>query len=380
LFDEFASDLFLSPGDSAANYAVEILQSLPRDKQYEFIEAIANGFSRYWGHEKNSGLDRLKTLVSTFDDEHQTKLVSNLLQREKSVWRGNSIRQDWENAFDLLKNEHTITDPIIIKAILKLSLGSFNFESRANEAVKKIEQNSQTESVVRDAVFEWMASELTNPKYNTFEKITGTITKFNLGEPPIEVKNSVMPLMEQEIMSGKLDHIKQLQNIFHLDAVFFVNADNLSANKIQPNELIKFIKYFGDAELETLLPNTILKARELILTKLSSDQDLADYFLENLPKYYTQTWAEEGIKKSIQHYSVANKFVQAVDNQGANWVNEPWVAGILTEAKKIVEEQKAHWDDDEDEYYDAESEGFLEEDPFKNHPLREIRSSLGVIF
>jgi len=139
--------------------------------------------------------------------------------------------------------------------------------------------------------------------------------------------------------------------------------------------LSTYIRYLGDEKLSEILPSTILQAREQIFAKLSQDENLADYFLENLAGYQEQPWVVENILKAIGHYSVAAKFVGAVETEQVDWAEQPWVSGVLTKAKEIVEQHQKQFGQDEDwqgdEYgYSHGNEGFSESDPFENHPWR----------
>ena len=150
--------------------------------------------------------------------------------------------------------------------------------------------------------------------------------------------------------------------------------DQAKANTLTQNDLIKFIPSLGGAEAGELFPITFGKAKEMIFAKLATDQDLADYFVENLDKYYQQQWVAENVAKAIQQYSVAQKFIYAVENDQTTWKNETWVVDIFAKAKVIVEEHQKQFNQDNDEQdsygYSHGNEGFSETDPFENHPWR----------
>ncbi|MEK9178849.1 MAG: hypothetical protein AAB893_00055, partial [Patescibacteria group bacterium] len=151
--------------------------------------------------------------------------------------------------------------------------------------------------------------------------------------------------------------------------------DQAKANTLTPNDLIKFIPSLGEAEAAEIFPLTFDKAKEMIFAKLATDQDLADYFIENLDKYYQQVWASENVARAIQQYSVAQKFIYAVENDQTVWKGEAWVVDVFAKAKAIVEEHKKQFpkgdEEQEDNYgYSHGNEGFRESDPFANHPWR----------
>jgi len=362
LFDEFIPNLFLS-NNEAVNYAAGKLQLLPLDKQYEFIEAIAGGFSR------NKFFDNKKLfdLVSKFSTEKRMELISNLLQREKGAKQVFSKDVSYENAFYLLDKEKEITGPAIIRAILEFEFYEFDYllTSKAREITKKIARNSQTESVIRDVAFELIAWELSNIKNSSSIEIEKIINRFDLKNPPVEIKNLMAPLIRKNIMEGELDSAMHLKELFELDDIVFMNIDDELAEEIDSHIFIRFIKYFGDEELEKLLPETISKAQESIFNQLEYDQDIAEYYIENLDKYYHKPWAADNVAKAIQQYSSAKKFINGIKSSYV-WANESWVGVLLEEAQIVVQLHDNQYPQDEYEYY-HDMDGFTEHDPYENH-------------
>ena len=96
-----------------------------------------------------------------------------------------------------------------------------------------------------------------------------------------------------------------------------------------------FINYFGDKKINELFPRTFAKAREYIFSSIENDVDLADYFLENLEEYHTEPWVEGILKKAVQHYSVAVKFLKTKYHTGILWSQDSWVNEIVDEAKRL---------------------------------------------
>ena len=168
--------------------------------------------------------------------------------------------------------------------------------------------------------------------------------------------------------------IAKLQHSIGGSAEAISALDQAKANALTQNDLIKFIPSLGGAEAGEIFPLTFGKAKEMIFAKLATDQDLADYFVENLDKYYQQSWVAENVAKAIQQYSVAQKFIYAVENDQTVWKSETWVIDVFAKAKVIVEEHQKQFDQDDDwqdSYgYSHENEGFSETDPFENHPWR----------
>lgn len=159
------------------------------------------------------------------------------------------------------------------------------------------------------------------------------------------------------------------------------------ADEITEHNLIRYIKFLG-TETAVLFPHTHEKALEQVTAKLTTNQDIADYFVENLGYYYQEPWVAENVAKAVQEYSVAQKFVYAAQSDQTIWKDEPWVAGVLTKANEIVAQHKAQFGDEDDwqqqdEYgYGSGNEGFSETDPYENHPWRfdgrQIRLALAV--
>lgn len=149
--------------------------------------------------------------------------------------------------------------------------------------------------------------------------------------------------------------------------------DGNKAAGIKEGNLIRYFKFLG-TEISQLFPLTYAKALEQISNNLTGNQDLADYFVENLSSYYQQPWVADNLAKAVQEYSVAQKFVYAAHNQQTIWKGESWVTGVLTIAHKVVSDHKAQFgdeDEDEDSYgYSHGHAGFSGTDPYKNHHWR----------
>lgn len=173
--------------------------------------------------------------------------------------------------------------------------------------------------------------------------------------------------LENLYTNDNFDTIGKIKSLIPASSLLISLLDQEKANSLTNYYLIKFISSLG-SEKENILPLTFAKAREMIFTNLDSSLDLADYFLENFDKFYNQPWAGEGIEKAISHYSVADKFIQAID--GAVWKNEPWVDGLLVKAKVTIEEHQEKVDKDNDYQYKYShgSYGFSEKDLHKSHP------------
>jgi hypothetical protein len=189
----------------------------------------------------------------------------------------------------------------------------------------------------------------------------------------------LQPKIAELFYSSNQQYQDMLKKLFELSPEaqqWFADLDAYIAGNFDTQNLIRLVTRLGSVEANQMFPQAIEKAREEILAHVQSNEDLADYYLENLHLYKDQPWAAQGLEGAIKHYPVAQKFIKAVDSGSAQWKDSPYVAAVYAKAK--LTKPHDEWDDEDEYYGGAESEGFLEEDPFKKHPLREIRSSLGL--
>ena len=176
--------------------------------------------------------------------------------------------------------------------------------------------------------------------------------------------------IEQLFITGNFKMIEKIQESINGSAEVISAIDQEEKAFIKTfsaSELIDFICLLGDREAEKIFPMTFGEAKEVVFASLDIEEDLADYFVENLNKYYQQSWVPENILNAIQHYSVAQKFIYAVENGQTKWKDEVWVADVFAKAKTIVEEHQEGWQADEYGYRHG-TEGFSEKDPYENHP------------
>jgi len=218
--------------------------------------------------------------------------------------------------------------------------------------------------------------ELTDIQKNVDEELGSAKEIVKPNEKLRTYASKLLQFALSELYENKdFETIAKLQNSIGGSAEAISALDQAKANVLTQNDLIKFIPSLGGAEAGEIFPLTFSKAKEMIFAKLATDQDLADYFVENLDKYYQQPWVAENVAKAIQQYSVAQKFIYAVENAQTVWKNEAWVVDILAKAKVIVEEHKKQFPQGDDEQgdsygYSHGNQGFREFDPFANHPWR----------
>jgi hypothetical protein len=192
-----------------------------------------------------------------------------------------------------------------------------------------------------------------------------------------ELRDKIGKLLGEQLLArGEIKDLDDKINLFRVsEGIYLIIDSSAVAHADLSSNLSRFIRYLGNEDFTKKFPQTFEHVKELIFAKLATDQDLADYFVENLAEYYQQPWVAENITKAIQQYSVAQKFVYAVENDQAVWKDEPWVADVFAKAQAVVEEHKKQWQQDEDfqqdEYgYSHGAEGFSESDQYENHPWR----------
>lgn len=194
-------------------------------------------------------------------------------------------------------------------------------------------------------------------------------------QPELREKTGKL-LGEQFLAHGEVQQLNEKVNLFGFSESIYSFIDSSAVDHADlSSNLSRFIRFLGDEDFAQRVPKTFERVKELIFSQLAENQDLADYFIENLESYYQQPWIVENVTKAIQQYSVAQKFVYAVENDQTVWKDEPWVADVFSKAQTIVEEHEKLWlqDDDQqqDEYgYSHGSKGFSESDPYENHPWR----------
>lgn len=147
------------------------------------------------------------------------------------------------------------------------------------------------------------------------------------------------------------------------------------------NNLIRYIKLFSDKRCSKFFPKSIEKIKERLLEKLLEDEDLADYFLENLENYYQEPWVEEYLIKAVTHKSVAKKFYQAVANKFGDksesdnfpiWIDEGWVEKIHYEQTlPLFQEIGLNYEEFEDEKF-QNGESLPRHDSVKHKIIRHL--------
>ena len=242
------------------------------------------------------------------------------------------------------------------------------------EGVKKLEsQFGMSFTMPEDDLQVFYTKALVEDLHNKAEVVEFLLSRTNITPAPEIVishyKSEDFKLSDEEVQILK---VLRSSNESLQGAIEQIDLDK--AAEITEHNLIRYIKFLG-TETSTLFPHTYEKAFEQITAKLTTNQDIADFFVENLGYYYQEPWVAENVAKAVQEYSVAQKFVYATQSVQTIWKDEPWVADVLTKANEIVAQHKAQFPDDDwqdqDSYgYSSGNEGFSESDPYENHPWR----------
>ena len=350
------------------SFGPELLHS--SEMQEKIIKDVTSHGDRFWRSNRN--IDywiRLKELFLTEESINSSPMQSFVAEEAKFL-TGN--RNDIDSAIKLAHNFNLpseVIKDIFLEIVIRLLE---NEESKAIELVANLNPSEDF----------YASQELKNI---VLKKIAQRISAGNLTEAVTfqekfrvdfeEVKDVAKGEAIKILSGGSIEDFLKIIEQFKIDPENIKQIDKDNSEKLSENNLIKFIPLLGGAEASKLLPLTLGKAQEMIFAKLAVDQDLADYFVENLDKYYQQPWVAENVTKAIQQYSVAQKFIYAVENDQTVYKNEAWVVDLLAKAKVIVEEHKKQFPQGDDEQgdsygYSHGSQGFRESDPFANHPWR----------
>ncbi|MDO8659841.1 MAG: hypothetical protein Q7K54_04565 [Candidatus Parcubacteria bacterium] len=206
------------------------------------------------------------------------------------------------------------------------------------------------------------------------------IQKLGLTSPEIvKNKDGFLELIGERLHEGLIEDLRENIKLFELDDCVGIIDDLASSFQIPKKDFIKFVKFLGDEDFINKFPKTFERVRGDILKNLGGDEDLADYFLENLEKYYSKLPdIEKALLSAVQHYSVALKFFDVFDkNIEKEWKNEPWAKNVLGQVWVVM--KKHEHGDEEDEGHSNKNdydptrhgnEGFSEIDPYENHSWR----------
>ncbi|MFA6797502.1 MAG: hypothetical protein WCR40_02255, partial [Candidatus Paceibacterota bacterium] len=187
-------------------------------------------------------------------------------------------------------------------------------------------------------------------------KVSLIIKNFKLSDKILscpEVQQAAVTAMKKSESLTSILRISRKFLLENYDPKDFQEKDDLFF-KDKLESLMTYIKHMGDDNFANLFPKTFEKVRTTILENLSSDLNLADYFLENLKLYANKELAGSGTLKAVEHYSVAVKF----KNTCSVYSDKQWYSQVLKKADEVI---SAHPQDGHGK------EGFMENDPHENH-------------
>lgn len=195
-------------------------------------------------------------------------------------------------------------------------------------------------------------------------------------------KSQVNSVFTRLLWNVKIKELFEYIKLFSLPAkiqaqIDFYAQSSLHADVKNP---LRLIPYLNDPNLEQSFPLWQKKSRKLIDLEIEMDEDIADYFLENLSKFDKEAWAVPILEKAVRYYSVAIKF----QSQQDNWKQATWFDQVHAVAQKTIDLHNIKqaskkstddlWDNDDlwevDFEEDRLSVGLSFIDPYENHPYR----------
>jgi hypothetical protein len=287
-------DIFLSGNERALINATNKIQKMDIEEQYKYSNIMTNGFSNYHFtvHEK------LRKIVTQWDYSHKTAFIRNLFIKGNSNKENNaSIIND---GFYLLESEVSISDPEIIKSIIKYSVyGSISDYIRelAKNLISKIEKNEKTEKIIKDEAIEAILmkiSEFSDERYylqQEMEDISEISKKYELG-PLSEYKDKLPPYTQSIIKNWNLNDIEQVADFFEKNQEY---VSYLRKNPDQPCLLTsEDLPEISKLHLNSLIEAEQVKSKGLNLSEIKTEEDYQKMF-EALKKTNVNWQDEENI-------------------------------------------------------------------------------------
>lgn len=331
----------MSPKENEEEIVVNDAQTAVQEKLSELLSTSHNGYHKEEFEELNSFLDKYPLPTAVLEEE---KIHEQIKLRLASFFAG--LEVDFNSTITLAKKlniPQEIIQECASRALDQMPLKEFwtLHGDYINPFIKQINTFSQNFATLRTKISDLLIEQCTSLLSDivTLDKSRNIRMFLQLAEDV----NQLQPLV------GQID--QRVTEIF-------------SKNSPTQNGLI-YVKYLGNEILNELLPNTCAMIREHIFANLSSDLNLADYFLESLSNFQDQPWVAENIEKAISHYSVAIKFVNVVNNEEPKWKKQPWVSSLLDKAEKIIDESPSKFKSND---YESDNLGLSDSDPYLNHP------------
>lgn len=210
---------------------------------------------------------------------------------------------------------------------------------------------------------------LKNLACGEFDKMKKIQNDFHISSEMLEQSESTKAAKEGmtwKFIQGEIDTVMNIKNEYACSEEDVATVDTYVVKHISVSTLIKYIPHLSNEKALEAFPQTFEKIITLLQEEIPIQEDLADYFLEKLHEFYTKSWAKKLVEKSIEHYSVAKKFVLEIEKNNPIWSQEKWVEDFLKKAKKNIGHSSENID------------GFLEEDPFKGNPIYSTKSSIAL--
>lgn len=352
----------LSGKKAAQNAVLDIVTQNPliRVNSKEFRDIWANSTTKY---------DELP-------EPHKKVIFENIISLIKNGGVSKSLEE--YNYYNIPDSELLQNKEQIIESSISGTQKFFEYSKSEEEIIKfckSTESIAAKAQLSKDELNKLLEVSTIDILNRNLTQVVAILFKENLYQDILsseEVLSVARECIIKNLSNGDTSEAKIIETVLNFSDEDRIKIDEQVSHSIDTSNLIKFIRFLGE---DTNYPLTALKVREMIFDKLATDQDLADYFVENLNKYYQQPWVAENVTKAIQQYSVARKFIYAVENTQTVWKNEAWVVDILAKAKVIVEEHKKQFPQEDEEQgdsygYSHGNQSFSESDPFANHPWR----------
>jgi len=109
------------------------------------------------------------------------------------------------------------------------------------------------------------------------------------------------------------------------DCLSLINKSNYS---LFPFNDYLFIDNMNNHYWYSHFPVLFESLRAAFFSKLSNNEDLADYFFYKIKDFADEIWIESGVKSIVKHISIRNKFLDAVNLHNVSWKDKPWVESI----------------------------------------------------
>ena len=283
LFEELAPDMFLSGEKRTINYVTDKIQEMDVEEQYKYSNAMTNGFSGLYN--KN---DTLREIIAQWDCSHKTEFIRNLLAKG-----GEENEKPVISSFFLLKSYESITDPEIIKAIIRHSINAsdYNYLSElAENLIPKIKGSKRIETLRKDAVENTIAMKFSNflKKVGNSKDILDISKKYEIGS--LSEYKDKLPIYTQSIIENwNLNDIEEVAIFFkkNQDYVLYLSKNPDQPCSLTPEDLPEISKL----HLKSLLEAEQIKSKGLNFSEIKTEDDYQKMF--EILKETNENWQDE---------------------------------------------------------------------------------------